>query len=46
MIIVTTLKQVHHEILENTCEHISDADPNNWPWVFIIIRQNGSTQYS
>ena len=29
MIIVATLKQVHREILENTCEHISDADVNN-----------------
>ena len=46
MIIVGTLKQVHHEILENTYEHASDADPNNWSWVLFIIRQNGSTRYS
>ena len=29
MIIVATLKQVHHEILENTCKNVSDADSNN-----------------
>ena len=46
MIIVAALKQVHHEFLARTCEHISDADPNNWSWVFMINRQNGSVQYS
>ena len=42
MIIVATIKQVHHEFLENTCKRISDADPNNWSWVFVITKQNGS----